>query len=334
MNANPIGHELMRGWHMNFTQFQCLVALAETGSFTEAAYTIGMTQSAVSHALAALEKELGVTLLERNRKGVVALSRVGQEILSHARIVLAHAESIEQEARRARNQGRGKLRLGSISSVPPDLLTGMLTYFKQQYPDIEVVQFEGTMQEIHEWIYANIIDVGFVLRTAGKKSRASLCPGAAGLTFVHGKEIESKPVMTSELQIFVPVGHRLHAQAKVMAEDLQTEPLILPKMACEFMEVVGLEPSKRSEARIRYHAGDSRTLLSMVREGLGITVLPRTMLPEKLDGLVALSLDPPRYLQIGLGVKSWETVSARTALFVETAQTWISRSSFLSKKYA
>ena len=86
---------------MNFSQLQSFVALAEMGSFTEAAYTVNLTQSAVSHALAALENELGVTLLERNRTGVVALTNVGEKIIPHVRALLAQAEAIEQEAKAA-----------------------------------------------------------------------------------------------------------------------------------------------------------------------------------------------------------------------------------------
>src|SRR5581483_8822185 len=122
--------------HMNFSQMQSFVALADTGSFTEAAYAIDLTQSAVSHALAALENELGVTLIERNRKGVVALSGIGEKILPHARALLAQMEAIEQEARAAQGLAQGKLRLGSILSiVSPDLLASLLTNFQQHYPD-------------------------------------------------------------------------------------------------------------------------------------------------------------------------------------------------------
>src|ERR1700686_4740791 len=101
MNANHFLHDLMRFVHMNFSQLQSFVALADMGSFTEAAYAIDLTQSAVSHALSALEGELGVTLLERNRKGVVALTDVGQKILPHARMLLAQVEAIEREAKTA-----------------------------------------------------------------------------------------------------------------------------------------------------------------------------------------------------------------------------------------
>src|SRR5258708_16492659 len=98
MNANHMNHDLMKDDHMNFSQLQCLVALVETGSFTEAAYTLDLTQSTVSHALAALESELGVTLLERNRKRVVALSSAGQKSIPRVRALLAQAEAIEHAA--------------------------------------------------------------------------------------------------------------------------------------------------------------------------------------------------------------------------------------------
>jgi DNA-binding transcriptional LysR family regulator len=131
------------------------------------------------------------------------------------------------------------------------------------------------------------------------------------------------PITTDEVQVFVPIGHRLHVQTTVTPSDLRTERFIMPKVTCEFMEMAGLEPGKGG-TRIRYQAGDGRTILAMVREGLGITLLPRTMLPEKLEGVVAVPLDPPQRLQIGLGVKSQKTASPGAKLFVQTALAWVS----------
>src|SRR5262249_7767396 len=150
MNANHNVHNIMRAVHMNFSQLQSFVALADMGSFTEAADAINLTQSAVSHALAALESELGVTLLERNRKGVVALTSVGQKIPPHVRALLTQAETIEQEAKAAHGLAVGKLRLGNTLCLSPGLLASVLTCFQQQYPSIDVVLFEGTMQEVGE----------------------------------------------------------------------------------------------------------------------------------------------------------------------------------------
>lgn len=293
----------MKDVHMNFSQLQSFVALADTGSFTEAAYAVSLTQSAVSHALAALERELGVTLLERNRKGVVALSGVGQTIIPHVHALLAHAEAIEQEAKAAHGLAIGKLRVGNTLCLCPGLLASVLTCFQQHYPEMEVVLFEGTMQEVGEWIERSIIDVGFM-------------PLPATGT-------DSTLITTDELVVVVAPGHRLGAQRVVAARDLDEEGFIMSKNECAFqtLEMASLEPS-RSRPPIRYHASDSTTILAMVREGLGITLLPRMMLPTKLEGVVALPLDPPQQLQIGLAVRSRGMASPGATLFVETALAW------------
>ena len=298
----------MKDRHMNFSQLHCLVALAETGSFTEAAYTVSMTQSAVSHALAKLERELGVTLLERNRKGVVALTDVGQKIIPYARLLLTQAENIEQEARAARGLAMGKLRLGSIFSLCPGLLTGILTHFQQVYPDIEVILFEGTLQEVQEWIATGIVDIGFVFHAA--------------------KGGKSTPIAADALHVFVSEEHPLHTRVTVSINDLRKERLIMPKTGGAFLEIVSFD-LKATGSSIRYQASDGATILAMVREGLGVTLLPRMMLPQGLEGVVALPLDPPQHVQIGLATQEKGRTSPAVRLFVQTALTWTQRSALL-----
>lgn len=289
---------------MNLSQLQSFVALADTASFTEAAESVHLTQSAVSHALAALERELGVTLLERNRKGVVALTSVGRKIMPHVRALLAHAEAIEQEAKAARGEMSGKLRLGSIRSfVPPQLLASLLTCFQQRYPDMDVVLFEGAMHEVGEWIERSVVDVGFVMLPA---------PGTANTLLT-----------TDELCVLVPPGHRLHQHAAVTIREVRDEGFIMEKTHCalHLLERAGFKPSA-TKPSIRYQASDSATIFAMVREGLGISLVARQMLPKKLEGMVALPFDPPQPVQIGLAVKSQDLASAGAALFIQTAVEW------------
>jgi DNA-binding transcriptional LysR family regulator len=290
----------MKESHMNFSQLQSVVALAETGSFTEAAYAIDLTQSAVSYAISALERELGVTLFERSRKGGVALTDVGQKILPHVRALLAQAESIEQEAKAVRGEAAGKVRVGNIESlVAPDLLASLLTRFQRQYPEIEVVLFEGSMHEVGEWIESSVIDIGFMLLPA--------------------KGLDGTLITTDELCVLVPPEHRFNARQAVTQRELCEESFILEKTHCMrlFMQMAGFEPIK-----IRYQASDSATILAMVREGLGVTLIPRMMLPEKLDGVVALPLDPPQYIQIGLVTRSQELASRGARVFLQMAMAW------------
>jgi DNA-binding transcriptional LysR family regulator len=293
----------MKDTHMNFSQLHCFVALDEIGSFTEAAHTLGLTQSTVSHALTDLEHELGVTLLERNSKGVVALTSTGKKIIPHVRALLAQAGAIEQEAKAAYGESSGKLRLGSVFSFCPDLLASVLTCFRAAYPDIEVVLFEGSLQEVVEWIGSSVVDVGFVLHPA------------------YG--IESTLITTDELCVLVPSEHHLRTRMAVTIKELRKEALIMAKTGCAFqvMEMAGIKPSEIKPS-IRYQASDSATILAMVREELGITLLPRMMLPKKPEGMVALPLDPPHHLQIGLAVRSHKMASRSVELFIQTALAW------------
>ncbi len=216
-------------------------------------------------------------------------------------MILAQTEAIAQEAKMAQSLTGGKLRLGWIPMVCPALLAGVLTRFQQQYPEMEVVLFEGTMHEVSEWIKSSIVDVGFVLYPT---------PG-----------IESSYITTGELCVLMPSGHRLQSQRAIKPGELWEEQLIMPKTGCSSLEMVALRVG-RSEPHIRYYASDVTTILAMVRERLGITLLPRIILPEKLEGVAALPLDPPQQFQIGLGVQSQDAASPGAKLFVQTALAW------------
>jgi DNA-binding transcriptional LysR family regulator len=289
---------------MNFSQLHCFVALADTGSFTETAYTTHMTQSAVSHALSALERELGVTLLERNNKGVAGVTGIGRSLLPHARALLAQAEAIEQGAHAARGLVKGNLRLGSIPPVSSPLLAGVLAHFRQRYPDIDVVLFEGAFQEVEEWLSSNVIDAGFVHHPT--------------------KGMESTYLATDELHVFVANGHRLHTRASVMVDDLREESLIMPRTGCELPEIFAHQGEKH-RPHIRYQASEGSTILAMVREGLGVTVMPRKTLPDQLEGITAIPLEPPRALQIGLAVRSMASAPSAALLFLQTAVAWFQK---------
>jgi DNA-binding transcriptional LysR family regulator len=298
---------------MHLSQLRIFVALVETGSFTEAAFTVNLTQSAVSHALASLEKELGITLIERDRQGLIRISAVGQKILRHAREILTHMETIQQEAALELNQTAGKLRVGSTQFISPCLLAGILAHFQQQYPRVEVILFEGSGLEVYEWINAGIVDVGF------------------------GPYDENNPnntlLVTDEIHVLLPEKHHMLQEKSITQKKLRAEPMIMPKAECDFRQHLNLEsPHHKSDNpyNIRYQASDSTTILAMVREGLGITLLPSMLVPEKLENIQMLPLDPPIYMQLGLVVKSQETVSPTAKIFMQVALRWSQEHGFLN----
>jgi DNA-binding transcriptional LysR family regulator len=308
MNANHIIHDHMRDFHMHISQLRVFVALVETGSFTEAAFSINLTQSAVSHALATLEKELGVTLLERDRQGKMQLSTVGHKILHQAQEILAHVETIQQEAALELSQVEGKLRVGTPQFVSPRQIDGILAHFQQLYPRVDVIIFEGTGPEVYEWVNADIVDVGFVP--------------------YDEKDSASTLVAIDEVHLLLPEDHPLLQRKTISFKKLREESLIMPKTECDFLDHLGLA-AHSSKVNIRYKASDSTTIMAMVREGLGVAMLPRMLLPEKLEGIRTMPLTPPEYKLLGLTVKSQATASPAAKVFIQEAQIWSQEHGFL-----
>jgi DNA-binding transcriptional LysR family regulator len=289
----------MKELHMTLVQLQVLVAVVEAGSFTAAAERLGMTQSAASHALAALEAELGVRLLERHRQGITPTS-LGSQVLDHARIMLAEAEHIRQLIAAARGLAAGRVRVGSLPSVSARLLPGILRALQQRYPKIEVVLFEGTDQEVSEWIQMRVVDVGFVTEPL------------AGL--------EAAEIAQDQVYGVVAAGHPLASAGQVQVAQLAAEPFILSKGGCEPM-IREIYRRAGVAFHARYELGDMSTILAMVQEGLGVSIVPALSLPDALPGIVALRLDPPVYRHLSLATLAGATPPAVQA-FIGQAQSW------------
>lgn len=291
---------------MNLSQLELFATITETGSFTEAAKRVGLTRSAASHALANLEAELGVTLLERERGGVVPTT-VGSCIMHNVRDILASVETIQQEAASARGLTTGKLRLGIVSSIAAAVWSGVLRKFRQEFPRIELVIFEGSGKEVEDWIRGSVVDVGFVLRETD--------------------DIDTVMIGRDEVRVLVPHNHPLRRQNAVTLEQVRAESFILPRLACDFLNTntVGFT---HNDPHYRYEATEIHTVMTMVREGLGITMLPEMLLPTALDGLQLLSLNPPLYLSFGVGVRSLRHTSPAAKMFMHSAQIWAQGSNF------
>ncbi|MFL5807275.1 MAG: LysR family transcriptional regulator [Roseiflexaceae bacterium] len=284
---------------MTLVQLQVFVAVVESGSFTAAAERLGMTQSATSHALAGLEAALGVRLLERHRQGVTP-TMVGGDVLAHARAMLAESEHIRQLAAATRGLAAGRLRIGSFHSVSARLLPGIFRAFQQRYQGIEVVLFEGTDQEVSEWIQTRIVDVGFVTGPA------------AGF--------ETTEIAQDELYVIVAGEHRLARAAHVHVAQLVAEPFILSKAGCEPL-IRDIYRQADVAFHARYEISDVATILAMVQEGLGASIIPELSIPEGMPGIVALRLEPPVYRHLSLATLSGATPPAVQA-FIHQAQLW------------
>ncbi|GLF98493.1 LysR family transcriptional regulator [Streptomyces yaizuensis] len=279
---------------MNLAQCAAFVAIADTGSFTHAAKALSVSQSAVSHAISGLEKDLGVALMKRSRSGV-EFTDVGQRILTHARAIVLGRELIRQEADAARDRRSGTLRIGTSQSFATSLLPRLLTEFRGALPDIRIVLREGTDQEIAEWLGGYTIDVGIV-----------------NLPKEH---LDTVPLLRDEMYAVLPPDHALAGRGGIAVEELADETFVMPVGGVEPMlrtalELVGREP------RIGFHAQGINALLSMVAEGHGVTVVPALALPSvpPHPQLRIVPFAPALSRRLGIGIRR----AARRAPAVET----------------
>ncbi|NOK62804.1 MAG: hypothetical protein GFH27_549305n227 [Chloroflexi bacterium AL-W] len=295
---------------MNLTQFEIMVSLAEERKFTEAAEAIGITQAAASHALSKMEDELGVKLFERHRSGAV-VTEVGTVVLDHAREILAHVEAIRQAAVSARNLGTSKLRIGVVPTAPSRLLTGIVGDFERRYPDTNIALFEGDEGNLREWLETQVIDVALF---------SSFSPPTGDNHMILAQ---------TTLKIILAEGQHLGTQASISIDQLQDEPLIILKTGSETFQSK-IATAGHIPLQVRYEISNINTILSMVRDGLGISIMPEMVIGEQRDGLHIIDLTPSFALYIGLMAASGDTPLQFVRMFMTNAQQWAKQHGFLS----
>lgn len=290
---------------MNLSQLEVLVAIVDAGSLTEAAEAVGLTQSAVSHSLNRLEAELGVTLLERGRQGV-SVSWIGQEVVHHARIILSQTEIIRQKTARARGVSVGKLRFGCVPNVSPRLLTGIIRDFQHRYPEIEIVLFEGKPSELMDWLQEGIVDAATVL-----------LPDVYTL---------SVPLARDEIKVILAEAHPLASADHLTLEQLADESLIAPR---DQYQLITSLPQLRHVSLPHLHSAVSayHTIFGMVRENMGMSLLPGDLITPQVDGIVAVPLVPPLVVNVYLAASVRSPV---TEAFLNHAHAWSQAAGFLS----
>lgn len=284
---------------MNLTQLRSLIAVAESGSFTAAAEMVGVTQSGMSQALSALEESLGVKLLVRQRHGV-ELTAFGEQALDHARAAFAHLESIRREAATAKGEETGSIRIAAFPSVFATVLPPLLRRFHLLHPGIEVVALETDDREVEMWLEAGSVDLGVVLNPAPDRSAVLI-----------GQD---------EWVGVLPAGHRLARRGTLFLSELAAEPFVLATGGCHVHARTLAEATGFSLADVRMEVRDWASAIALVREGVGVSIVPESTLPEKRKGLRVARLDPSLFRQFGLAVAHGRKPSRTASLLIELAQ--------------
>lgn len=149
---------------MTLFSYEIFDAVARQGSFNKAAQQLHLTPSAISHAIAVMEEELGFALFNRGKNGV-SMTSYGASLYPSIRDVLNSDEALKQSIARLNGLEKGKVKLGVFNSVCASLLPGLLKSFMTHYPQIEIEVYQGTYDDVKEWLRTGQVDIAFLSST-------------------------------------------------------------------------------------------------------------------------------------------------------------------------
>ncbi|WP_151733580.1 LysR family transcriptional regulator ['Paenibacillus yunnanensis' Narsing Rao et al. 2020] len=283
---------------MNNNQIRLFVHIAETGSFTKAGLALNMTQPAVSRAIGALEEELGVKLLVRDRRHGLMLTDIGRRVLVLFREILGGFDKVEQEIAAEKGLGKGLIRIGAFPVAAAHFLPKIISAIASKYPDVEIRLYEGSITEIREWLEARVIDAGLVI-----------APPA---------DLQSVPLYREKMYAVLPEAHPLARRSVIAVQDLEDEPMLICRSGYE-PPVVDWFARGGSRLNVKYEVSGYLTALNMIREGLGIGVLSELTVLAAPPGVAVRELAPEAYRDIHITLHSLEEASIAVKLFIDTA---------------
>lgn len=296
-------------------QLRHLVALAERGHFGRAAAASAVTQSTLSASIKELEAVLAAPLVDRTRRQVV-LTPLGQQTVERARRILADAEALVLAARATHEPLSGTLRLGVISTIAPYLLPAVLPGLRRAYRKLQLYLVEDQTDRLLAQLREGKLDVVLL-----------------ALPYDCGA-VETVSLFEDRFVLALPRGHALAAERRVAPERLRAEEVLLLKdghcLRDHALSVCRMADRRRSAA---FEATSLPTLVQMVDNGLGITLLPELAVDAGLlrgTGLVTRPLaseEPGREIAL-----AWRRGTGRRQEFLLLAKELAARAKATSRK--
>lgn len=283
---------------VNLSQLRAFVAVLDHGGFGAAAAELGVSQSAVSHSVAVLERTLGGAVLARH--GRPRPTAFGDLVLGHARAALAAAAAIADLAAQRDGLPAGTVRLAAPTTVCQGLLPRLIPQWKDRLPRVDVALFEGEDDEVADWLARSTVDLAVLVDP----------PPGPGVLLAE-----------DAFHALLREDHPLAGEPDVDPADLEDDDFLLSCGGCErhIRELYRRAGTTLSPAhRIR----DMGTLLAMVRAGIGVTIVPALTAAMLAPGLVLVPVRPAigrRLVLTGPADRPWHP--AATALVDTTATT-------------
>ena len=269
-------------------QLRAFCVLARTGSFTQTARELHLTQSGISHSMKALEGDVGCRLLDRLGKKVL-LTQAGEQLLQHAQKILQEMESAREMLGRLGKWGRGRLRLGASTTACQHHIPTVLREFKKRFTEHTHTHEPGDTPQLVAALLRHRIDLALTLEVEKEA------------------QLEFHPLFTDELQFIVSAQHPWAQAGRVERAEIPRQNYIhYNKSSVTFRLIEDYFRREQMVLNSVIEIGSMEATKELVKLGLGVSILAPWITREEIEdgSLVALPLGR-RKLQRRWGILHW-----------------------------
>lgn len=281
---------------MSFQKYEAFIKVVECGSFTKAASILNYTQSGISRMMQDLETEWNVQLFDRGRHGI-RLTADGEKLFPQLQRVYNEQIRLILQIEELHNLQIGFIRIGTFSSVATHWLPNMIKHFKKDYPNIEFELLLGDYTEIENWINVGRIDFGFI----GLPSKTNL---------------DTLFLELDRLLVVLPEDHPLAGCDHFPISELENNPFMLLEKGGK-AEIAEIFEQHQVHPTVHFTTWDDYAIMSMVENGLGISILPELILQRIPYNLVRKELEIPAFRKIGIAMRNQQALSQAAITFLD-----------------
>jgi DNA-binding transcriptional LysR family regulator len=249
---------------MDVRQLAAIVAIADHGTFSAAARALFTVQSNVSGHVSRLERELGVTLVDRSQGG---LTEEGFRVVERARRVLNEIEDITSDVSSRHDQVVGQTRLGVIGTTARWLTPSLLNRLTVDHPNVRAIVREGASSSLVPNVMSGELNAAVIHLP------------------IDEPELVVEPLFAEDLFLLVDETHRLAARDTISISELDDEPLLLPPTGSALRKLLDRAAANNNiSLRPQAEIDGVRLLASLAFDGFGAAIVPATAVPTWLTG--------------------------------------------------
>lgn len=288
---------------MDISKYALFADVADTGNFTKSGERMGYTQPGVSHILKAMEAEFGFPLFVRTKQGVVPTHNA-KAILPLVRQLLSVNEQLEQTISSLNGLTTGHLTIASFASIGRSWLPAVIHSYQQSYPGIEIELLEGGTDDIVGWVENSRADFGLLSKW-------------------NVDSLEWIRLYEDPLMAILPKDMDMNGKKSFPIKAMADKPFVISAEGVDYdihqvLKETGIEPD------IRFSSMDDHVVISMVANNLGISILPNLVIGNARAQIQALPLDPGFSRELGIGIRSFSSLSPAAQQFITFIQDQVS----------